>query len=88
MNDRPRKTHYLKTWSEYFKPLASGAKTFEIRNNDRQFAVGDVIVCEEYNPAEKWFTGNRAAFTVTYITDFAQRSGYVVLGIKPLKPAP
>ena len=33
--------HQLKIESKYFEDIASGKKTFEVRNNDRNFIVGD-----------------------------------------------
>lgn len=43
--------HELKTWPAYFKRLASGEKTFEIRRNDRGFQAGDIVILREYDPA-------------------------------------
>jgi len=36
--------HFLKTWAEYFEAVKSGNKTFEVRVNDRDFKVGDILV--------------------------------------------
>jgi hypothetical protein len=44
--------HHLKTHPEPFADLAAGLKTFEFRVNDRGFAVGDVLVLEEYVPEQ------------------------------------
>ena len=73
-------THELKTWPEYFEAIASGAKTFEIRNNDRNFREGDTVVLEEY--CDNAYTGRAIVRVVNYITDFKQAEGYVVLGLK------
>lgn len=43
-------THELKTWPEPFHAVASGLKTFEIRKNDREFEVGDILVLKEFKP--------------------------------------
>lgn len=40
-------THDLKTWKEYFEPIVSGHKTFEVRKNDRGFAEGDILTLIE-----------------------------------------
>lgn len=42
--------HDLKTWTEYFQAVKSGDKTFEIRENDRNFKVGDVLLLREFIP--------------------------------------
>jgi hypothetical protein len=58
--------HRLKTWSEYFVGLLDGVKGFEIRKDDRNFAVGDVLILEEYNPDRQEYTGRKLSRRVTY----------------------
>jgi hypothetical protein len=50
-------THYLKCESEYYKAIFSGKKKFEIRENDRNFQIGDEIVLQEVINGE--YTGNK-----------------------------
>ncbi|MGG5341157.1 DUF3850 domain-containing protein [Enterococcus sp. AZ192] len=78
----PRK-HVLKLDSEYYDDVVSGFKKFEIRFNDRDYKVGDILVLEEYDGID--YTGDRCKRIVTYITDYAQQDGYVVLGIEPVE---
>ena len=40
--------HELKIWPQYFDAIASGIKTFEVRKDDRGFAVGDTLVLKEW----------------------------------------
>ena len=40
--------HKLKLNAAYYDDSASGIKTFEIRNNDRNFKVGDILELREY----------------------------------------
>lgn len=42
--------HELKIWPSYFEAVLNGTKTFEIRKDDRQFSVGDILVLMEYEP--------------------------------------
>lgn len=42
--------HELKSLPEFFEPLATGVKTFEIRRNDRGFKVGDQLIVQEWRP--------------------------------------
>jgi hypothetical protein len=44
------RTHNLKTYPSDFEAVLSGKKTFEIRYNDRDFAEGDMLVLEEWDP--------------------------------------
>ena len=34
----------LKILPEYFEAVKSGKKTFELRKNDRDFCVGDILI--------------------------------------------
>lgn len=43
------RTHVLKTTPSYFALLWSGAKTFEIRLDDRGYQKGDRVVLREYD---------------------------------------
>jgi len=63
------KTHELKLIQPYFNEVRNGTKTFEIRKNDRDFQVGDIVILKEYNAdwtiGEK--TGNEIEVRITYI---------------------
>ena len=37
------KHHYLKILPEYYEAVKSGDKTFEVRKNDRDYQVNDVL---------------------------------------------
>jgi ASC-1-like (ASCH) protein len=80
--------HELKIKSKYFKAVLDGTKAFEVRYNDRGYAVGDKLILMEIGE-DKEYTGNKANVEVTYILtdkDFgALIEGYVVLGIKQIK---
>lgn len=55
-------THELKTWPEPFAAMVDGRKAFEIRRDDRNFAVGDALLLREYEPPE-WRCGLCGAAT-------------------------
>ncbi|EYT96280.1 ASCH/PUA domain-containing protein [Enterococcus mundtii] len=78
-------THELKILPEYFEAVTSGRKRFEIRKNDRDYKVGDLLYLREWNADE--FTGDSYKAEVTYITDYEQKDGYVVMGIEGLEEA-
>ena len=68
------KTHKLKCWPSYFEAIKSGTKTFEIRRNDRDFAVGDRLILQEFDPyraeqmgAPSGYTDRQVTRVVTYI---------------------
>lgn len=72
-------THELKILPEYFEAVRSGVKTFEIRFNDRGFAVGDELWLREWY--DGIFTGRVFARKITYISDYEQKPGFVVLAL-------
>ncbi|WP_416692141.1 DUF3850 domain-containing protein [Enterococcus faecalis] len=72
--------HELKIKPEYFKAVESGMKKFEIRKNDRDYNLHDLLILQEYKNGK--FTGNKRSVIVTYITDYAQKDDFVVLGIE------
>lgn len=72
--------HELKILPEYFEAVVSGNKRFEIRKNDRNYQKGDILRLNEYQDGQ--YTGDVHVAEITYITDYAQQDGYVVLGIK------
>jgi len=69
--------HELKTRGEYFQAIKRGEKTFEVRNNDRDFKVGDTLLLKEWNPKGYnsvapselvgEYTGEELEVKVTYI---------------------
>lgn len=72
------RTHTLKTIAPYFELARLGIKRFEIRKNDRNYAVGDTLVLKEWEPAGPTstdgepshvdhFTGRTARVRVLYI---------------------
>jgi len=42
-----RQHHYLKTETEHYQAIERGFKKFELRKNDRNFQVGDMVYLEE-----------------------------------------
>ncbi|ENZ5568136.1 ASCH/PUA domain-containing protein [Enterococcus hirae] len=73
-------THELKILPVYFEAVVNGRKQFEIRKNDRDFQVGDQLILKEWN--KDGFTGRACQSEITYITDYMQKNGYVVLSIR------
>ena len=74
--------HHLKIWPQYFDAVLSGVKPFEIRENDRDYQVGDHLRLLEWSPEQEEFTGRQLEVLVTYMTEFGQKAGTVVMGIK------
>ena len=82
--------HALKIENQYFEAVASGRKTFEVRNNDRNFVVGDFLALNETtrdidDPTGTVYTGRCCMVEVDYILDSEEylQPGMVALAIKP-----
>ena len=83
------RTHFLKTWPEYFDAIVSGEKRFELRKNDRDYRVGDRLELAEFDPEAGHFTGREHAVDVAYVLHggaFGLPEGYVVMSIAPAAP--
>jgi hypothetical protein len=72
----------LKISPEFFQDVKSELKNFEIRFNDRDYQVGDILILEEYDKHTESYSGESVTREVTYITDFNQPFSQVVMGIK------
>lgn len=75
--------HELKILPKYFKSVLREDKTFEVRENDRNFQVGDRLILKEWDGSK--YTGGMIEKEVTYILDDSSGyvlEGYVVMGIK------
>lgn len=48
MAEQAPRIHYLKTYIEFFQATKKGDKNFELRIDDRDYRVGDILVLEEY----------------------------------------
>lgn len=79
------RVHDLKCWPEFYGCVEDDSKPFEIRYNDRDYHVGDVLRIHEYEPLpgdqEGRYTGREVEKTITYMTAFNQKPGWVVLGL-------
>jgi len=87
---RKPKTHVLKCWTQYFQAVKAGMKPFEIRLNDRDYRTGDTLVLKEFIPMGEQigggqFTGDEIIRNISYMTDWEQKRGYVVIGIPDLR---
>lgn len=77
--------HELKTYPKYFQETIEGNKLFEIRKNDRNFQVGDVLLLKEWDNIK--YTGREVGAMIGYILDdkfIGLAEGYVALGLQIL----
>lgn len=79
------KVHELKTVHEYFVGVWDGSKTFEIRNNDRDFDRGDILVLRETDFDEPVTRVVVAEVTYTLRSFVGLAPGFVALGLRVIE---
>ena len=77
--------HELKTWPTGFEALIRGIKPFELRRNDRDFRVGDILKLREFFVETDEYSGRFIRARVLYITEHGVfpglEEGFVIMGI-------
>ncbi len=76
------KVHNLKIEKVYFEAIKHNKKTCEIRKNDRDFHVGDIIILHEYDLESEQQTGKTIELQITWIDTYYQQNNYVVLSFR------
>ncbi|MFE8701147.1 DUF3850 domain-containing protein [Cytobacillus sp. FJAT-54145] len=85
-----RTIHELKTWPEAYSALVHAnlykRKTVDLRKNDRDFKVGDVLFLREFEPEEARYTGRNTYRIVTHIVDAEEfvAENFVAMSILPI----
>jgi len=80
-----RKTHFLKTWVEYYQTILDGRKNFELIKNDRDFNEGDILVLQEFDHLSGKFTDREMERKVGYILhggSFGLEKGFCIMALK------
>lgn len=79
--------HDLKIRPRYFGPVKAGRKTVELRKDDRNYQVGDVLHLREYEDGK--YTGRCVCVDVTNVLrdceEYGLMPGYCILSIKKRK---
>lgn len=79
--------HELKILPKYYVDCENETKTFELRKNDRNYKLNDVLILKEWN-GEK-YTGRSSSFSITYIlkdvVEYGLKKGFLIIGIKKIK---
>jgi len=85
------RTHELKIWPDCFVAVEAATKTFDVRENDRSFQIGDALLLREFEPETEQYTGRSVRRWVSYVLQggtFGIEAGWCVLGLSPLPPLP
>ena len=77
-------THELKILPQWFADVNSGKKDFEIRRNDRDFKIGDLLRLKEYERGK--YTGKEVIRKIKYIYKgdgtYGLSEDYCILGLE------
>jgi len=76
--------HVLKTDPKPFEALIDGLKTFEVRADDRGYAVGDRLILVEFDRDSLTYSGRSLTVKVTYLLRGGQygiEPGHVVMAV-------
>jgi hypothetical protein len=75
--------HDLKCWPEYYNAVNDGIKNFDVRNNDRNYKTGDMILLREWDPDTKKYTGRLLLRKISFILLAFEglKDGFVVLNL-------
>ncbi|MBQ6728449.1 MAG: DUF3850 domain-containing protein [Clostridia bacterium] len=77
-----------KILQEYYDPVIKDVKTCELRKDDSDYCVGDILILREWNGTD--YTGRRVCVKITYILrncGFGLQDGYATLCFKRLRGA-
>lgn len=80
------RVHELKTYPHYFQETMDGHKPFEIRLNDRNFQVGDIVILKEWDNIR--YSGRELRGVIQYILDdkfIGLAKGYVAFSLELFK---
>ena len=85
LQPKEQKVHELKLAAMYFKDVATGKKSFELRKNNRGFKTGDALRLNEYADGKE--TGRHIEADIIYMSEdySGLQEGYCILGIKVTK---
>ena len=85
------KLHEIKIEARYARDKNDKIKSFEIRKNDREYEIGDLVVYKVVPDIEGFCDFKvigkleKKVFRIVNITDFAQTDNYIVWQEKELK---
>ncbi len=81
-----KKIHELKIWPEFFQEVQSGYKPIELRKNDRQYMVGDILKLLEWYPDTEVYTGRMTCKEISDVFRFSDMSTDIrnTLGLNPM----
>lgn len=78
------KIHKLKIKDKYYQDLIRGRKLFELRKNDRDYKVGDLIHFVGINGEEYNYNVYIIVYVLKDVPEYGLDKDYCILGIRNL----
>jgi len=75
--ERDSKIHIVKCWIQFKDDIISGKKKFEVRVNDRDYRVGDILIQQFWDNDLKRYVGGQVEQKIDYVLSGGQ------FGIEP-----
>jgi hypothetical protein len=60
--------HEVKSWAHFFDAIVRGVKLHDLRKDDRDYKVGDILKLMRYDIVKGEFTGETCEVFISYIT--------------------
>ena len=76
--------HELKIWPQYYELVKSDIKPWEIRKNDRNYQIGDIIRFKEFDPKTNQYTGRNFVRRIMFLfkqDGFGLQKGYCIFNV-------
>lgn len=74
--------HEIKILPQYYEDVFKGIKQFELRKDDRDYQVGDLVRLREWDGKE--YTGNKMIVGIKYVLrdcpEYGLMDGYCIFG--------
>jgi len=76
--------HELKITVKYFNDVYYGVKKFEVRFNDKNFKISDILLLKEFDTINQEFTERSICKNIIYILDDPKfvKDGFIIMGIE------
>lgn len=76
--------HKIKCFQDRFIPIKMGKCKVDIRFNDRNYKIGDILILQEGYPSinEFIYTGNTITAEITHSSTYGVKDGFVALSLE------
>ena len=91
LNPAQHQNHELRIGPGCFAAVKAGNKPFDVRENDRNFQLGDELLLREVELETEQYTGRTTTRWVSYVLQggvFGIQPGWCVLGFSDQPPIP